>query len=87
MSSPVEYLTGVSAIRGDLLRKELNIFTFKDLLEHYPLRHVDKTKIDTITSLSSATDYAQVAGKLIGMQMLGEKEAKDSLLICKTIPV
>lgn len=76
MSSPVEYLTGVSAIRGDLLRKELNIFTFKDLLEHYPLRHVDKTKIDTIASLSSATDYAQVAGKLIGMQMLGEKRSK-----------
>ena len=74
--SPVEYLTGVSAIRGDLLRKELNIFTFKDLLEHYPLRHVDKTKIDSIASLSSSIDYAQVAGKLIGMQMLGEKRSK-----------
>ena len=76
LSSPVEYLTGVSAVRGDLLRKELNIFTFKDLLEHYPLRHVDKTKIETIASLNYSTDYAQVAGKLVGMQMLGEKRSK-----------
>ena len=58
------------------MRKELNIFSFKDLLEHYPLRHVDKTKVDTIASLNHTTDYAQVAGKLISMQMLGERRSK-----------
>ncbi len=76
LSSPVEYLTGVSAIRGDLLRKELEIFTFKDLLEHYPIRHVDKTKVDTIASILIETEYAQVAGKLISMQIVGEKRSR-----------
>ncbi len=73
LSSPIEYLTGISSIRGELLRKELSIFTFKDLLDHFPIRHVDKTKVDSIASLTSATDYAQVAGKLIHKQILGEK--------------
>ncbi|MEO6488325.1 MAG: ATP-dependent DNA helicase RecG [Ferruginibacter sp.] len=74
--SPVEYLTGVSALRGDLLRKELNIFNFKDLLEHYPIRHVDKTKVDKIDSLSYSTDYAQVAGILVDLELVGEKQGR-----------
>ena len=76
MSSPIEYLKGVSAVRGELLRKELQIFTFRDLLNHYPLRHVDKTRIDLINSLSSSTEYAQVAGKIISKQVIGERSAK-----------
>ena len=59
-----------------MLRKELGIFCFKDLLEHYPLRHVDKTKVDNIQSLNYQTDYAQVAGRLIHMQIVGEKRSR-----------
>jgi ATP-dependent DNA helicase RecG len=62
--------------RADLLKKELGIFTFKDLLEHYPLRHLDKTKVDKINNLNYTSDYAQVAGKLISSQTMGEKQSK-----------
>ena len=60
--SPIEYLKGVGPLRGDMLKKELEIFTFKDLLEYYPFRHVDKTKVDKIASLNPDTEYAQIAG-------------------------
>lgn len=76
MSSPIEYLNGVSVVRGELLRKEINVFTFKDFLEYYPLRHVDKTRVDSIASLNMNADYVQVAGKLIDMQILGEKRSR-----------
>ena len=59
-----------------MLRKELGIFTFRDLLEHYPNRHVDKTKVDTIASIQSIHDYVQVAGKLVDMKVVGEKKTK-----------
>lgn len=59
-----------------MLRKELNLFTYKDLLEFYPLRHVDKTKVDKIASLTYSTDYAQVAGILTDMELLGDKRSK-----------
>lgn len=58
------------------MRKELGIFTFKDLLEHYPIRHVDKTKVDTIASLTPINEYGQVAGKIIAIEILGEKRGR-----------
>ncbi|UEG51321.1 ATP-dependent DNA helicase RecG [Ferruginibacter lapsinanis] len=74
--SPIEYLKGVGPLRGDMLKKELNIFTYKDLLEHYPLRHLDKTKVDKIRSINFNADYVQVAGKLMHFDIVGEKRSK-----------
>ena len=54
----------------------MSIFTFGDLLEHYPLRHIDKTKINSIGDITSASDYIQVAGVLIDKEILGEKSSK-----------
>lgn len=59
-----------------MLKKELSIFTFKDLLEYYPYRHVDKTRVDKIASLHPGTEYAQVAGRLTHVEMMGEKRSK-----------
>lgn len=72
----MEYLKGVGPQRADLLKKELHIFTFKDLLEHYPLRHLDKTKVDTIAALNYSNDYAQVAGRLTSFEIIGEKQSR-----------
>ncbi|HMG81775.1 MAG TPA: ATP-dependent DNA helicase RecG [Ferruginibacter sp.] len=59
-----------------MIKKELNIFTFKDLLEFYPFRHVDRTKVDKISSLTQQTEYAQIAGKLIQFDIVGDKRSK-----------
>ncbi|HVX49414.1 MAG TPA: ATP-dependent DNA helicase RecG [Chitinophagaceae bacterium] len=76
LDSPIEYLKGVGPLKGDMLRKELGIFTFRDLLEHFPIRHIDKTKVDSIDSITPQTDYIQVAGKLVHMEILGQKNAR-----------
>ena len=62
--------------RGDLLKKELSIFTFKDLLELYPYRHVDKTKVSPISDINLQTDFIQVTGVLVNMELVGDKRAK-----------
>ncbi len=59
-----------------MLRKELQIFTFNDLLNHFPFRHVDKTKVDKIGHLSYQNEYAQVAGKLMDLEIVGEKRGR-----------
>ncbi len=59
-----------------MLRKELQIFTFNDLLNYFPLRHVDKTKIDKIGALNFNTEYAQVCGRITDIEILGEKRGK-----------
>ncbi len=63
-------------LRGDLLKKELSIFTFNDLLEHFPYRHLDKTKITAINQVNLQMDYVQVAGRLTDFEILGERKGK-----------
>lgn len=76
LSNPIEYLKGVGPVRGDMLKKELNIFTFSDLLEHFPYRHIDKTEIKKIRDISPASDFIQVAGKIVSCEIMGEKRGK-----------
>ncbi|HEX6846541.1 MAG TPA: ATP-dependent DNA helicase RecG [Chitinophagaceae bacterium] len=73
LQSPIEYLKGVGPQRADLLKKELSIFTFNDLLDHFPNRHVDKTKVNFIGEIEPSTDYIQVAGSLHSVDIIGAR--------------
>lgn len=59
-----------------MLKKELQIFSFKDLLEHYPLRHIDKTQVTKIGNIAPGSDYVQVAGVLRELTLIGEGRGK-----------
>lgn len=76
LSQPIEYLKGVGPLRADLLKKELGIFTYQDLLYLFPYRHIDKTSITKIEDLTTATDFAQVQGKLWYHETAGAGSAK-----------
>jgi ATP-dependent DNA helicase RecG len=62
--------------RADLLKKELGIFTFEDLLNHFPFRHVDKTKVSLVKEINSLTEYIQVAGVIINFEVVGQRAGK-----------
>lgn len=76
LSNPIEYLKGVGPQRADLLKKELEIFTFRQLLEHFPYKHIDKTKVSQISDITASTDYIQVAGKLMSLEIVGAMKGK-----------
>ncbi|MCU0403190.1 MAG: ATP-dependent DNA helicase RecG [Chitinophagaceae bacterium] len=76
LQSPIEYLKGVGPQRGDLLRKELNIQTFGDLLQHFPYRYVDKTRVFPISAITPHMDTVQVRGRLIELEESGIQKAK-----------
>jgi len=59
-----------------MLRKELGIFTFRDMLDHFPLRHIDKTQVNLISDINYQTEFIQVSGTLIDMEEIGEKRAR-----------
>lgn len=58
------------------MKKELGIFIFNDLLNHFPYRHVDKTKVNLISEITSATEYILVAGVLSVIELAGQKGKK-----------
>ncbi len=76
LETPIEYLKGVGPSRAELLKKELGIFTFGQLLEYYPFRYIDRSKIYSISEINSDTAYIQLKGKISHIQTIGERRAK-----------
>ena len=70
--TPIEYLKGVGPTRAELLRKELKIFTYRDLLDHYPFRYIDKSKIYKISQLEKDMPYIQLKGKIVSFEEKGK---------------
>lgn len=72
LETPVEYLKGLGPQRGELLRKELEISTFGDILLHFPYRYFDKTGITKIAAIQEGTEYVQLSGKIVNIFEEGE---------------
>lgn len=76
LDSPIEYLKGVGPARGELLKKELSVFTFRDLLMHFPFRYVDKTKFHKVRDLNEDSETVQIKGILRRLEAVGEGRKK-----------
>jgi ATP-dependent DNA helicase RecG len=66
--TPVEYLKGVGPQRANLLKQELSIFCFEDLLNHFPFRYVDRSyfcKISEIPFQENATQFKGLVTKIV----------------------
>ncbi len=68
----IEYLKGVGPARAELLNKELQIFTFGDLIQHYPFRHEDRTKFHQIAEVDESMSYIQLRGKIRHIEVIGQ---------------
>ncbi len=76
LDTPIEYLKGVGPQRGELMRKELGVGTFGDLLLHYPFRYVDRTHFNAIGGINEEGNAVQLRGILRGVRMVGEKQGR-----------
>lgn len=73
---PITYIKGIGPQKAELLQKELEIFNAGDLLQHYPFRYIDRSKIYLCREISSDLAYVQLSGKITNFRELGEKRAK-----------
>ncbi|MGE0635858.1 MAG: ATP-dependent DNA helicase RecG [Bacteroidia bacterium] len=76
LETPIEYLKGVGPERGKLLRNELNITCFGDLLSYFPFRYVDRTKFHKTNELDADMPYVQLRGRIISMEVVGKNRAQ-----------
>jgi ATP-dependent DNA helicase RecG len=74
--TPIEYLKGVGPQRGELLRNELGMHTFSDLLEYYPFRYEDRSKVVAVRELTPQMEYVQLKGYIREPQLVGEGKAR-----------
>jgi ATP-dependent DNA helicase RecG len=67
----IEYLKGVGPQKAELLNKELNIFTYGEMLQHYPFRYEDRTKFFKIRELSDDLENVQVIARIKKVELIG----------------
>jgi ATP-dependent DNA helicase RecG len=66
--TPIEYLKGVGPNRGELLRKELGIYKYVDLVNFFPNRYIDRTRYYKINELQNNIAEVQIIGKIINIK-------------------
>jgi len=78
--TPIEYLKGVGPSRGELLRKELGIHKYGDLLNLYPNRYIDRTRYYKINQLQNNVAEVQIIGKIINIKTVEFAKGRKRLV-------
>lgn len=73
LETPIEFLKGVGPQRAELLKKELGVFNFNDLLCTYPFRYIDRSKFYKVSELNADLPYVQLRGYISDIELHGEK--------------
>lgn len=76
LQTPIEYLKGVGPARGELLRKELGIRTYSDLLNLFPNRYIDRTRYYKIGELRESPSEMQIIGKIVHVKTVEQTRGK-----------
>ncbi|MBN1180781.1 MAG: ATP-dependent DNA helicase RecG [Bacteroidales bacterium] len=71
LKKEIKYLPGVGPKRASNLNKELDIYTFEDLLYYFPFKYIDRSKFYSISDIRSDMAYIQVKGRIISFYMTG----------------
>ena len=68
LGQDIQYLSGVGPQRKKILGEELGIRTFGDLLEYYPYKYVDRSKVYTVRELTGDMPFVQVVGRILSFE-------------------
>lgn len=75
-NTAIEYLKGVGPERARLLKEELNIKTFQDLLHFFPSRYIDRSQFYNINNLPQNNSEVQIKGKITNIEYISQKRGK-----------
>src|SRR6056297_1498860 len=71
LQQDIKFLTGVGPKRAELLNKELEIFTFEDLLYYFPYKYIDRSRFYQVRDLNPELPHIQLKGKILGFEQIG----------------
>ena len=83
LETPIDYLKGIGPARANLFKKELAIYTYGDLLYHYPFRYIDKSVFYKIADLNADMSTVQLKGEIIRFEEKGQKASKRLIAYLK----
>ena len=80
LSQDLQYLPGVGPNRKKMLSDELGIKTFGDLLEYYPYKYVDRSKVYTVHELTGDMPFVQVVGTILSFETFKMSARKERVV-------
>ncbi|MDN5204417.1 ATP-dependent DNA helicase RecG [Fulvivirgaceae bacterium BMA10] len=72
----IEFLKGVGPQKAALLNKELNIYTYSELIQHYPFRYEDRTRFYKINEINAEMPFIQIKGRIKHLETVGAQRKK-----------
>ncbi len=72
----IEFLKGVGPQKAALIGKELGLFSYGDLIQHYPFRYEDRTKFQKIAEVHADMHFVQMKGRITKLDTIGELRKK-----------
>lgn len=68
LDQDIQYLPGIGPRRKALLAGELGITTLKDLLEYYPYKYVDRSRIYKVNEIRGDMPFVQICGQILSFE-------------------
>ena len=80
LQQDIQYLPGVGPNRKKMLNDELGIQTFGDLLQYYPYKHVDRSRLYNIRELTGDMPFVQVKGHILSFETFKMSARKERVV-------
>ena len=80
LDQDIMYLPGVGPKKKEILSKELGINSYGDLLEYYPYKYVDRSKVFHISELTADMPFVQIKGKILSYEEI-DTGKRNKLLV------
>ena len=80
LQQDIQYLPGVGPNRKKMLSEELGIHTFGDLLQYYPYKHVDRSRLYSIRELTGDMPFVQVKGHILSFETFKMSARKERVV-------
>jgi len=68
----IKYLKGVGPKRAELLKEELKIESYEDMLYYFPYKYIDRSRIYKVREIDSSMSHIQLKGKILSLRETGE---------------
>ena len=83
LQTSIEYVKGVGPNRAKLLKEELNILTYRDLLTFFPFRYIDRSKFYKISEIPKNNIEIQIIGQIIDIKIIDQRKGKRMVALLK----
>ena len=80
LQQDIQYLPGVGPSRKKMLNEELGITTYGDLLQYYPYKHVDRSRLYSIRELTGDMPFVQVKGSILSFETFKMSARKERVV-------